>query len=94
MATKRKPTKRKPAKRPAKRREPKTEDDLLYEEMMRASKREDAAFQAGWDKFMQQLGIADLKPIGAKKLREMMIKRGFDPNRNDFSRGIIEMREE
>ena len=35
-----------------------------------------------------------VKPIGAKKLREMLLKRGFDPNSNEFSQGIVAMREE
>ena len=94
MATRRKPVKRKPAKRPAKRREPRDELDILADELERVSKREDAAFRAGWDKFMAHLGIADLKPIGAKKVREMMIKEGYDPNSNAASQEIIRMREE
>ena len=40
------------------------------------------------------LGIEHLKPVGVEKLREMMIADGIDPNDNEFSRGIIEMREE
>ena len=47
-----------------------------------------------WRKVKEQLGIQDLKPIGAEKLREMLIADGVDPNSNEFSRGIIEMREE
>ena len=39
-------------------------------------------------------GIADMKPIGAKKLRELMIKDGIKPEDNEASRGIIAMREE
>ena len=39
-------------------------------------------------------GIADMKPIGAKKLRELMIKDGIKPENNEASRGIIAMREE
>lgn len=42
----------------------------------------------------KMLGIEGLKPIGAQKLREMMIADGIDPNDNEFSRGIIEVREE
>ena len=42
---------------------------------------------------MKQMRIR-AKPIGAKKLQEMLLKRGFDPTSNEFSRGIIDMREE
>lgn len=40
------------------------------------------------------LGIEGIEPVGPEKLREMMIADGVDPNSNEFSRGIIEMREE
>jgi hypothetical protein len=43
---------------------------------------------------MKELGLGDVKPMGAKKLRELMIAEGLDPTSNEFSRGIIEMREE
>ena len=42
---------------------------------------------------MKQLGIKG-KPISAKKLQEMFLKRGFNPESNEFSQGIIAMREE
>jgi len=39
--------------------------------------------------------IADEElPIDAKKLREMLLKRGFDPEGNEFSQGIVATREE
>ena len=69
------------------------EDLELAEELLRVGKEEEADFIAGMKKFMKQLGIKE-KPIGAKKLREMLIARGFDPNGNEFSQGIIAMREE
>jgi hypothetical protein len=69
------------------------EDLELAEELLRVSREEEADWVAGWNKFMKQQGIR-CKPIGAKKLREMLLKRGFDPESNEFSRGIIEMREE
>jgi hypothetical protein len=69
------------------------EDLELAEELLRVSKEEEADFIAGWKKFMKQLGIKG-KPIGAKKLRERMIKEGFDPESTEFSQGIIAMREE
>jgi hypothetical protein len=93
MATRRKvgkPGHVKPTKR-----QPKTPDDdiALAEEIIRASRQEQAAMVAEFKKFMKQLGISG-KPIGAKKLREMAIREGLDPNGTEFSRGIIEMREE
>jgi uncharacterized protein YpmB len=99
MATKRKPgkRKRKPSDAPRTQAEieaqAEAEDVALAEEILRVSGKEQADFVAGWDKFMKQLGIT-CKPIGAKKLREMAIKEGLDPEDNQFSRGIIEMREE
>jgi hypothetical protein len=70
-------------------------DELeLAEELIRDSKRGHAAWVKEWDKMMKQLGIQG-PPIGAKKLREMILKKGkIDPSKNEFSRGIIEMREE
>ena len=45
--------------------------------------------------YLKQRGIPiPDKPLGAKKLREMLLKKGFDPNSNEFSQGIIAMREE
>ena len=43
---------------------------------------------------LKRLGIENVEPIGAQKLRELMIADGIDPTTNEFSRGIIEMREE
>ena len=53
----------------------------------------EADFVAGWKEFMKTLGIR-VKPIGAKKLRERLLKEGIDAESNEFSRGIIAMREE
>src|SRR4051812_44417264 len=52
---------------------------------------EQAAHDARIDK---ALGIEGIEPVGPEKLREMMLADGVDPNGNEFSRGIIEMREE
>jgi hypothetical protein len=99
MATKRKPGKRKRGPSDAARThaeieaQAEAEDVALAEELLRVSKEEEADFIAGWKKFMKQLGIKG-KPIGAKKLQEMALKEGINPNDNQFSRGIIEMREE
>ncbi len=48
---------------------------------------------AGWAAAMREMGISG-EPVGAEKLQEMMIAEGINPEDNDFSRGIIEMREE
>ena len=48
---------------------------------------------AGWAAAMREMGISG-EPVGAVKLREMMIADGVNPESNEFSRGIIEMREE
>jgi len=97
MATGRKVEKRKRGKRPSKQSKPKSdaerEDLELAEELLRVSKEEEADFIAGWKKFMKQLGIKG-KPIGAKKLQEMAVREGIKPENNEFSRGIIAMREE
>lgn len=71
-------------------------DDLaLAEELLRPpSPEEQAAIEAEMKKFMKALGLEGRKPIGAKALRERMLREGFDPESNEFSRGIIEMREE
>jgi hypothetical protein len=84
-------------KRPPKPSEPMSEaerEDLeLAEELLRQSRKDQPILAAGFKKFLKQLGIKG-KPIGAKKLREMGLKEGLNPNDNQFSRGIIEMREE
>ena len=96
MATKRKPAKR--PRRPRRRRETEAErqerEDLeLAEEILRQGKKDQPILAAGFKKLLKQLGIKG-KPIGAKKLKERMLAEGFDPESNEFSRGIIEMREE
>ncbi len=40
-----------------------------------------------------EMGISG-KPVGPEKLRAMMLADGVNPEDNQFSRGIIEMREE
>jgi len=97
MATRSNPKKQRPSKPQPPKTEPMSdaerEDLELAEELLRVSKEEEADFIAGWKKFMKQLGIKG-KPIGAKKLRERLLRRGFDPESNEFSQGIIAMREE
>jgi hypothetical protein len=70
------------------------EDIALAEELLRNSRKEQAAVVQVSKEFLKSLGLEGLKPIGAKKLRERMIQEGFDPEGNEFSRSIIEMREE
>lgn len=48
---------------------------------------------AGWAKAMEQMGIRG-KPIGAEKVQEMIAACGIKPEDNEFSRDIVEMREE
>ena len=60
----------------------------------RLAELEHPAMVAAWDKAMAEAGIPQVEPIGAEKLREMMIAEGVNPESNEFSRGIIEMREE
>jgi len=52
-----------------------------------------AQWEAEWDAVMEKLGISG-EPIGAGKLRAMIEAEGVNPEDNEFSRGIIEMREE
>jgi hypothetical protein len=100
MATRRKSGKQQAGQKPAPRLTPEEADDLaLAEELLRPpSPEEQTAIEAEWKKFhkaLRKLGIRlPAKPIGAKQLRDRMIQNGFDPNGNEFSRGIIEMREE
>jgi hypothetical protein len=92
MATKRQPGKRQGGGCRPRLTKAEREDLALAEELLRVSRKEQAAF-ADWGKFLKQLGIRG-KPIGAKKLREMFLQAGFNPESSEFSRGIIEMREE
>jgi hypothetical protein len=97
MATRSNPKKRRGGKRPRRKAEPisdaEREDLELAEEILRQGKNDQPILAAGFKKLMKQLGIKG-KPIGAEKLKERMLAEGFDPESNDFSRGIIEMREE
>jgi hypothetical protein len=93
MATRRKAKKQEHVKPMAQWAEPVDDDAALGEELIRQARKGHAEFLAGWQKFMKELGIHG-KPIGSKKLREMAIREGLDPESTEFSRGIIEMREE
>lgn len=52
-----------------------------------------AEIAAGWAKAMEQMGIRG-EPIGAEKVQEIIAACGIKPEDNEFSRGIVEMREE
>jgi len=67
--------------------------DSLGEQLIREAREGHAEFVAGWEGFMQELGIQG-QPIGAKKLRELIHQEGIKPEDNAFSKGIIAMREE
>src|SRR5262249_41378422 len=93
MATPRKNEKKTRAKRRIAIDDVADEELQLAEEILRKGREEQADLVAGWEKFMKQLGI-QAKPIGAKKLREMALREGINPESNEFSQGIIAMREE
>jgi hypothetical protein len=61
--------------------------------LIREAREGHAEVAAGWRRFMETLGIPG-QPIGAKKLREMLLDAGINPNANELSREIIAMREE
>lgn len=95
MATGRKREKPRGRKKPGPRLSKEEAEDLaLAEEILRETPEESAALVAESKKFLKALGLQGKKPIGAKMLRERMIQGGIDPEGNEFSRGIIEMREE
>lgn len=61
--------------------------------MLRDARANQAAISAGWAKAMEEMGIHG-EPIGAEKVQEMMLACGINPEDNEFSRTLIEMREE
>ena len=93
MATRRKVGKKRPRKPATRRPKPMDDDEALGEQLLRDARAGAGEFRDAFAKALKELGIQG-KAIGRKKLREQMIKRGFDPTTNEFSRGIIEMREE
>jgi hypothetical protein len=98
MAARRTPGKQRPRKTATRQPEPVDDDLALADELLRLAREDQAVIEAEWKKFrrfLRQRGIRlPAKPIGAKKLREMAIREGLNPESNEFSRGIIEMREE
>ncbi|MCI0525459.1 MAG: hypothetical protein L0Y75_09380 [Acidobacteria bacterium] len=61
--------------------------------LLQLARQQQAQWAAGWAKAMEELGISG-EPIGAEKVQEMFVACGVKPEDNEFSRGIIEMREE
>jgi hypothetical protein len=61
--------------------------------MLRKAKEDHAAVSAAAAKAYAEMGISG-EPVGVERLREMMLACGIKPEDNEFSRGIIEMREE
>jgi hypothetical protein len=98
MATRRATGKQQPRKAAASPPEPIDDDLAVAEELLRLAHEDQATIDAEWKRFREALrkqGIRlPTRPIGAKKLRERLLKKGFNPESNEFSRGIIEMREE
>jgi hypothetical protein len=62
-------------------------------EMLLEDEKAQEEAEAAWERVKEEMGIRG-EPIGAEKLREMMLARGIKPEDNMLSRGIIEMREE
>lgn len=58
-----------------------------------SAKRNRAKNQKLWKRAFEGLGVRRT-PVGIEKLHQMMKEAGLDPNDNQFSRGIIEMRDE
>jgi hypothetical protein len=67
--------------------------ESLGEQLIREAREGQAELVAAWQEFMNGLGIQG-QPIGAKKLRERLLQEGIKPENNEFSKGIIAMREE
>jgi hypothetical protein len=67
--------------------------ESLGEQVLREAREGQAEFVAGWEEFMRGLDIQG-KPMGARALREKLLPEGLNPEDNEFSRGIIAMREE
>lgn len=68
--------------------------DRLLRQAEQAKGRHEESVRA-WDKAMAAMGVnVNEPPISAEALRQMMIADGINPADNEFSRGIIEMREE
>jgi hypothetical protein len=79
-----------PATAPAPRKDPLEGHPLLWQSITDPNKL--AEMEAEIDR---KLGIAGIEPLAPDKVRQMMIEEdGLDSKGTEFSRGIIEMREE
>jgi hypothetical protein len=67
--------------------------ESLGEQLLREARDGQADFVAGWKEFIEGLGVQG-EPVCARKLREILLREGINPEDNEFSRGIIAMREE
>jgi hypothetical protein len=63
------------------------------ERLLQMASQNQALWEAGMAAAMKELGISG-EPIGAEKVQEMIAACGVNPEDNEFSRGIVEMREE
>jgi hypothetical protein len=84
---------KKPAKKAERMSKEEREDLELAEEILRQGRKDQPILAAGFKKVLKLIGFKG-KPIGAEELQKRMIAEGFDPVSTEFSRGIIEMREE
>ena len=61
--------------------------------LLREAEADQAAFSAAVAKMFAEMGITG-EPIGAENVQKMIAACGIRPEDNEFSRAIIEMREE
>jgi hypothetical protein len=61
--------------------------------LLQMASQNQALWEAGMAAAMKEMGISG-EPIGAEKVQEMIAACGVKPEDNEFSRGIVEMREE
>lgn len=61
--------------------------------LLREAALHQAQMAADWARVMKEMGLSG-EPLGAEKVQEMIAACGIKPEDNEFSRGIIEMREE
>ncbi len=61
--------------------------------MLREASLDQDRLAAGWAAAMREMGVT-AEPVGAEKLQQMMIAEAVNPEENQFSQGIIAMREE
>jgi hypothetical protein len=67
--------------------EPKPNEEPLGEQPIREARQGHADFLAGWTTFVEQAGIRGA-PVGAKKLRALLLQTGINADANEFSRSL------